>query len=138
VINFMEMMFAPNGLRPHIINWNDWRAALLRRLRREAAGNANSPSGILRRKFDSGPPPPAGDVSHHNDSSDPMLSLELCVGDTSLRLFTTFTTFGTPQDVSLQELRIDMSFPADEVTRRFLHAAAKSSIEAALKLHQMA
>jgi hypothetical protein len=47
-------------------------------------------------------------------------------------LFNTFTTFGTPQDVMLQELRIDMSFPADETTRRFLSAAAVSGIEGAL------
>lgn len=137
-INFMQMMFAPNGLKPHILNWKSWRAALLRRLRREAAGNANSPSEVLRRKFDSDPMPPGDDTGHHDDSSEPMLTLELRVGDMSLRLFTTFTTFGTPQDVSLQELRIDMSFPADEVTRRFLDAAARSGIEGALARHQMA
>jgi len=138
VINFMEMMFSPDGLKPHIHNWKYWRAALLRRLRREAAGNANSPSEVLRRKFDSEPQQPVDDVSHHDDSSDPMLSLELRIGDTTLRLFTTFTTFGTPQDVSLQELRIDMSFPADEITRHFLDAAAKSGIERALKRRQPA
>lgn len=136
VINFMEMMFAPNGLKQHILNWKYWRAALLRRLRREAAGNANSPSEVLRRKFDSDPLPPVGEISHHDDSSDPMLALELRVGDTSLRLFTTFTTFGTPQDVLLQELRIDMSFPADEPTRRFLEAAAEGGIEGALEIRQ--
>ena len=135
VINFMEMMFAPNGLKPHILNWKHIRAALLRRLRRDAAGNANSPSEALRRKFDSDPLPP-GDIGRHDDGLDPMLALELRVADTSLRLFTTFTTFGTPQDVSLQELRIDMSFPADEVTRRFLAVAAKSGIEDALNLPQ--
>ena len=138
VINFMETMFAPDGLKPHILNWQHTRAALLRRLRREAAGSAESPSEILRRKFDTGPPPTGGDVSHQDDSSDPMLSLELRIGDTSLRLFTTFTTFGTPQDVSLQELRIDMSFPADDATRHFLEAAAKSGIEGALAVHQLA
>ncbi len=138
VINFMEMMFAPKGLKPHILNWAHIRAALLRRLRREAAGNANSPSEALRRKFDSDPLPPGSDIGRHDDGLDPMLALELRVGDTSLRLFTTFTTFGTPQDVSLQELRIDMSFPADEATRRFLDAAAKSGIGDALNLHQTA
>lgn len=138
VINFMEMMFAPNGLKPHILNWKYWRAALLRRLRREAAGNANSPSEVLRRKFNSEPQQPVDGVGHHDDGSDPMLSLELRIGDTTLRLFTTFTTFGTPQDVSLQELRIDMSFPADEVTRCFLDAAAKCGIEKALKRRQLA
>jgi transcriptional regulator with XRE-family HTH domain len=132
VINFMELMFAPNGLRPHVINWPHVRTALLRRLRRESAGNAGSPSEALRRRFDHEAPPSGADPALHEDDIDPMLSLELRVGDTRLRLFNTFTTFGTPQDVGLQELRIDMSFPADETTGRFLDAAAKSGIEGAL------
>ena len=54
---------------------------------------------------------------------------ECPIHSTRLRLFNTFTTFGTPQDVLLQELRIDMSFPADEATRRFLERAAETGIE---------
>jgi len=130
-INFVELMFAPNGLQPHVVNWAHSRTALLRRLRREAAGNAGSASEALRRKFDH-ETPQASDILFHEESVDPILPLELRVGDVRLRLFNTFTTFGTPQDVSLQELRIDMSFPADEATRHFLDAAAKSGIEGAL------
>jgi transcriptional regulator with XRE-family HTH domain len=136
MINFVELMFAPSGLRPHIVNWTNSRAALLRRLRREAAGRAGSPSAALLRRFNQdGPLLGTGDM-FHEESIDPILPLELRIGDTRLRLFNTFTTFGTPQDVSLQELRIDMSFPADEVTRRFLDAAAKSGIEGVLALRQ--
>jgi hypothetical protein len=67
-----------------------------------------------------------------------MLVLELRVGNARLRLFNTFTTFGTPQDVLLQELRIDMSFPADEATRRFLESAAANGMEGALSFCQSA
>ena len=65
------------------------------------------------------PPAPAGEA-------EPALGvvpgpdLELAVGDATLRLFNTLTTFGTPQDVTLQELRIEMSFPADEASDRLL------------------
>ena len=34
-------------------------------------------------------------------------------GATSLRLFTTLATLGTPQDVTAQEIRIECFFPAD-------------------------
>ncbi len=61
-----------------------------------------------------------------------MLALELRVGEARMRLFSAFATFGTPQDVTLQELRIDMSFPADEPTRRLLIAAAGDGVDAAL------
>jgi hypothetical protein len=58
------------------------------------------------------------------------------IHSTRLRLFNTFTTFGTPQDVLLQELRIDMSFPADERTRRFLERAAETGIEGTPSISQ--
>jgi transcriptional regulator with XRE-family HTH domain len=135
VLNFMQLMFAPNGLRPHVLNWTHTRAALLNRLRRESAGSSGSPSEALRRKFDYDAPAPGSEVTL-DERAEPMLSLELGIGDTRLRLFNTFTTFGTPQDVLLQELRIDMSFPADEVTRRFLDAAAETGIEGALGICQ--
>jgi hypothetical protein len=39
-------------------------------------------------------------------------------GDLELRLFSTLMTLGTPQDVTLQELRIETFFPADEASER--------------------
>lgn len=36
---------------------------------------------------------------------------------TTLRLFTTTATLGTPQDITLQELRIKSFFPRDDATR---------------------
>jgi transcriptional regulator with XRE-family HTH domain len=138
VLNFMQLMFSQGGLRPNVLNWTHTRAALLNRLRRESAGSSASPSEALRRKFDSDVRAQGDEISLHDERLDPMLSLELRVGDVQLRLFNTFTTFGTPQDVLLQELRIDMSFPADEATRRFLDAAAESGIEGALGVRQPA
>ena len=53
IVNFMQLMFSENGLRPHIRNWTHTRLALLKRLRREAAANPASPSEALRRGFGS-------------------------------------------------------------------------------------
>ena len=50
----------------------------------------------------------------------PLLSIVYRKGDLRLSVFSTITTFGTPQDVTLQELRIECFFPADEATRRLL------------------
>lgn len=38
-------------------------------------------------------------------------------GGTALRLFTTIATLGTPQDITVQELRIESFFPMDDATR---------------------
>jgi MmyB-like transcription regulator ligand binding domain len=41
-----------------------------------------------------------------------------------LSLFTTITTFGTPTDVTLSELAIELFFPADESSERLLRELA--------------
>jgi hypothetical protein len=41
-------------------------------------------------------------------------------GELALNLFTTIATMGTPVDVTMQELRIVMFFPADEQSKRVL------------------
>jgi hypothetical protein len=53
-----------------------------------------------------------------------------------LRLFNTLTTFGTPQDVMLQEMRIEMLFPADGSSDAILqewetHASVPASNDSA-------
>jgi hypothetical protein len=53
------------------------------------------------------------------------VALEVEIGDEVLRLFNTLTTFGTPQDVTLQELRIEMSFPADDASDALLRRWAE-------------
>lgn len=47
----------------------------------------------------------------------PVLPLVLRIGDTRLSLFTTLTTFGTPLDVTTDELRVESFYPMDEETR---------------------
>jgi hypothetical protein len=49
-------------------------------------------------------------------TSPPFLTIDYRRGSSTLRLFSTLTTFGTAQDVGLQELRIESFFPADETT----------------------
>ena len=43
-----------------------------------------------------------------------MLTVEYLVGGKALSVFTTIATLGTPQDITLQEVRIECFFPADE------------------------
>jgi hypothetical protein len=50
----------------------------------------------------------------------PLISIVYRRGDLRLSCFSTITTFGTPQDVTLQELRIESFFPADDATRAAL------------------
>lgn len=123
-LNLMRLMFSADGLRPHILNWNETSSVLVNRLSREAFANPNSPSAELFRDLRETAEVSSEKALRQNEPFEPVLPLELLVGATHLRLFTMFTTFGTSQDIALQELRIDMSFPADEPTRHFLTTAA--------------
>ncbi|MBD3662451.1 hypothetical protein [Sulfitobacter aestuariivivens] len=53
-----------------------------------------------------------------------VVPLILCLGDQHLSLFGTIAQFGTPEDVLLDALKIELFFPTDEATRRFLEDAA--------------
>jgi hypothetical protein len=48
---------------------------------------------------------------------------------TALRLFTTIATLGTPQDVTVQEIRIESFFPADEATARIFKDWARAGAQ---------
>jgi hypothetical protein len=64
--------------------------------------------------------------------SAPVLPMHFRKGGTSLKLFTTIATLGTPQDVTLQELRIESFFPIDNDTAEVLRvwAAGRGSAKA--------
>jgi hypothetical protein len=56
-----------------------------------------------------------------DDAAPPFLTINYKWKNSTLRLFSTLTTLGTPLDVALQELRIESFFPADEATRSGLN-----------------
>src|SRR5262249_3516309 len=121
-LNFMRMMFEPTQMRPRIRNWQMVGPRLLARLRREAQGDPRSPSAVLLKQL--GPSANCSLPDDQDRAELPTVPLELCMRGTTLRLFNSITTFGTPQDVGLQELRIEMSYPMDVATRDFLAAGA--------------
>ncbi len=121
--NVARATLHPAGFRPHIRNWDAFAGYFLRQLGEELATNPfNRQARELLDEVANYPGMPAStDVP---TGAAPLLSLELEKDGTPLRLFTMISTFGTPLDVTLQELRIETFFPADDVTDRFLHELA--------------
>ena len=66
----------------------------------------------------------AGDVSDVtydlSAAPEPFLTMDMDVGGARVRLFSTITTFGTAQDITLQELKIETFHPADEHSEAIL------------------
>jgi transcriptional regulator with XRE-family HTH domain len=118
-LNFFRLMFAKDGLRPHIRSWPETSRVLLARLRREVASCLGSPSEALLHELADGDNLP-GFADFGDAPLESTIPMAIEVNGQVLRLLNTLTTFGTPQDVTLQELRIEMSFPADDATERWL------------------
>jgi transcriptional regulator with XRE-family HTH domain len=121
-LNFVRLMFDADGIRPHVRNWDVAGPALIARVRREANENPSSPSEALLEEF--AHLAPAAVRSPDAQPLPPAVPLELAVGGSVLRLINMLTTFGTPQDVGVQELRVEMSFPADDCTESLLREGA--------------
>lgn len=116
--NVVRMTFHPGGLRRYIVNWEALAGPLIQQIHREAVGGI--PDETTRRLLDEilGYPgvPPGWRVPDARAQSAPFLPMVLRKDDLVLRFFTTIATLGTPQDVTLQELRVECFFPADEAT----------------------
>ncbi len=124
--NVMRLFFDQAGLRPHVVNWDECAMDLIRHLQNDVAA---APSDEKARQLlsDILSYPGAPKPQHGPPFSAPstaLLTARYRVGDSELRLFTTITTFGTPHDVALEELRIECSFPADDATDQFCREIA--------------
>ena len=61
---------------------------------------------------------------NEGDTPGPLCEVRLRKGDISIGLIGAVLTLGTPQDVTLQELRVEMFMPADATSEATLTALA--------------
>lgn len=127
-VNVFRAGLHPDGLAAITENFDEWGAYLLDQLHRLAVTRADDRVRALEHEVHSYPT-----VQHllgRSHTSTPLgapvllVPCRLRVGDAVLSLFTTLTTFGTPRDVTLDELMIELFFPADDDTGRVLRDRA--------------
>jgi hypothetical protein len=116
--NAMRLMFHPRGFRPWITNWEAMAAALIQWLHRDVlSGLGGAETRKLLEELLSYPGvPPRWRTLDLDVSTAPFLAIDFRKGDLQLRFFSTLTSLGTPHDITLQELRVEAFFPADEET----------------------
>jgi transcriptional regulator with XRE-family HTH domain len=115
-VNAMRLSLHPHGLAPRIANLAEWRAHLLFRLRRQVELTADTVLIELLRDVSgyaapAGKPPPASGLEH-----EIAVPFRIRIGSRVLSFFSMTTVFGTPVDVKLSELALELFFPADEET----------------------
>ncbi|HXG65263.1 MAG TPA: helix-turn-helix transcriptional regulator [Blastocatellia bacterium] len=124
-LNLMKLLFDPNGWRPHIVNWEVVAASVVARLHREVLRDRDPATGKLLETILAYPGVPARWRKPDYDApQDLVIPVEIRVADQTMRLFSTITALGSPQDITLQELHIEALHPADEATATLVRSLA--------------
>jgi transcriptional regulator with XRE-family HTH domain len=126
-VNVLRLSLHPDGMARDIVNLAEWRAHMIERVRRHVALTADPSLSRLYEELREYPgPEPAAAVRPTAGANDVVLPLRIRSGDGELSFFTTIATFGTPIDITLAELAIELFYPADEVTAEVLRRRAGS------------
>jgi transcriptional regulator with XRE-family HTH domain len=116
-VNAMRLILHPAGMGPRILNFNAWRAYSLSVLRQQLELRADPITRDLHTELAAYPRPADADTPVRIDDSECLvmpLRISTRFGDVSF--LNTLTVFGTPNDITLSELALEMLFPADEQT----------------------
>lgn len=122
--NIYRLSLHPDGLAGRTLNFREWAAYLLHQLRRTIALTADPG---LQALYDEvrGYPGVASATAARSAPPDSAGALLIpfvldAGGGQPLSMFTTLTTFGTPLDVTLAELAVELFYPADAATASLL------------------
>jgi transcriptional regulator with XRE-family HTH domain len=122
-VNMLDILAHPEGFTRHMLNVQEVGPALLAHLRDDAAAQpaiaarVEAFAALLRSRLgaryaETGWARPAA----------PVLTTRFATPHGELSFFSMFTTFGTPQNITLASLRVEHMFAADEQTLAVLRA----------------
>jgi transcriptional regulator with XRE-family HTH domain len=127
-VNLADALVGPDVLRPFLVNWAEVVRYFIRSVEADAAADGSDETRALLerllaykgvRSIMKAPMP--------DQATGPVLPMHFSKGATTLALFTTIATLGTPQDVTAQELRVESFFPMDDAAARLLRAWASKT-----------
>jgi transcriptional regulator with XRE-family HTH domain len=118
--NVIRMMFDPQGLRPFVLSWETVAEALVTRVHREVVGGAPDEATVrlLEEVLAFPDVPRRWQRPNPETPLMPVIPVSFRKDSKTFAYFSTVTTLGTAQDVTLQELRIECFFPMDAETER--------------------
>jgi transcriptional regulator with XRE-family HTH domain len=120
--NVFRLSLHPDGAAAITINFPEWGGYMLDQLHRLVVATHDPTLIELEREVLAYPNVRALDRTAMSAGEEPQLLVpcRLNVGGVELSLFTMLTTFGTPSDITLDELAVELFFPADSATEEAL------------------
>jgi transcriptional regulator with XRE-family HTH domain len=120
-LNVLRLVFDPNGVRKIIVNWEAIARSLLNEAYRRLAWARDDTLKELIAEILSYPGVPARWREPELEAPHELiLPMELMLNGKVARMFSTVTTVATPHDVTLQELHVEVFYPADAETEAVL------------------
>jgi transcriptional regulator with XRE-family HTH domain len=128
-VNMLDVLCHPDGFTKHLLNLPDVGPAMLAHLRDDASAlpsltpKVEAFASLLRERL--------GKQSLHTGwprQNAPVLTSRFASAYGELSFFSMFTTFGTPQDITLASLRVEHMFAADAATRSVLERQVVSLV----------
>jgi transcriptional regulator with XRE-family HTH domain len=121
-VNVLRLSLHPQGLAPKIANLVQWRAHIFERLRQQIHATGDSKLAQLLEELRDLPVPEGCDETIEGELPGVLMPFRFRTGAGTLSFISTTTIFGTPVDVTLQELALETFFPADAATAEALRA----------------
>ena len=117
-LNMLRLLFHPAGARKAIVNWADVARDAIARAQRELHFEAHGPrlAALVEEALSYPDVPQDFRVLDLSQSPSLLIPVQFAKNGLQMNVFSTITTLGTAQDVTLQEIRIESYFPADEQT----------------------
>jgi transcriptional regulator with XRE-family HTH domain len=130
--NILKLTFHPDGLRRHMRNFEEVGAPLLARTAREALEHPGV-HAVLEEVLRYPDLPRRLRNLPLDNAALPVIATHFELNGRPLRLFTMLSTFGTPLDVTTDELRVEHMFPADAESEALLRQLAGATISAGME-----
>lgn len=116
-INLADALVAPDVLRPYLKNWPEIVRHFIASVEADAWEDGTPETAeLLDRLMSYNGVQASLRGEPFNGEGGPVLPMVFSKGNLTLRLFTTIATLGTPQNITLDELRIENFFPVDDET----------------------
>ena len=127
-VNVLRLSLHPRGLAPRIVNLVQWRAHIFERLRQQIQATSDPVLAALLEELRAYPVAESAQELHmEGEHVGVTMPFRFQTPGGVLNFISTTTVFGTPVDITLQELALETFFPADAATAEALHALMSQS-----------
>lgn len=128
-INVVRMILHPRGIAPRLSNYAAWRRHYVTQLRRQIEQTRDPIQEELYNEAISYPGHGSEMAANDERTEGPAIKFEVMTKLGLLSFLSATTVFGSPTDVTLEEIALEMLYPADAFTAQVVRDSVKSAPE---------